>query len=103
MTEKLSVNKYNLTFPYDLSKCLVLTPIPQQDAEIVNKEFVLKFVAPAQILTDQGSDILSDLFKSACKLLKIRKIQITALILNRLLVWKGHRVLAHYLRHYVHD
>jgi hypothetical protein len=38
---------------------------------------VLKFGAPAQILADQGSNFLSDLFKNMCKLLKIKKIQTT--------------------------
>ena len=33
---------------------------------------VLKFGAPAQRLTDQGSNFLSDLLKSTCKLLRIK-------------------------------
>jgi len=79
MTETMSGNKYILTFQDDLSKFIVrvVIPIPQHDAETVAKEFVLnivlKFGAPAQILTDQGSNFLSDLFKSMCKLLKIKK------------------------------
>jgi len=67
MTEIMSGNKYILTFQDDLSKFIVAIPIPQQDAETIAKEFVLnivlKFGAPAQILTDQGSNFLSDLFK----------------------------------------
>ena len=62
-------------------KFLVAIPIPQQAAETVAKETVLnitlKFGVPAQILTDQGSNFRSDLFKSTCKLLKIIKIQPT--------------------------
>ena len=61
---------------------MIAIPIPQQDAETVAREFVLniilKFGAPAQILTDQGLNFLSDLFKSTCKLLRIKKIQTTA-------------------------
>jgi len=56
------------------SKFLVALPTPQQDAETVAKEFVLnivlKFCTPAQILTEQGSNFLSDRFKRTCKLLK---------------------------------
>jgi len=108
LTETMSRNKYILTFQDDLSKFLVAVPISQQDAETVARAFVLnvvlKFGAPAQILTDQGSNFLSDLFKNTCKLLKIKKIQTTAFHpesnggLER-----SHRVLAEYLRHYVHE
>ena len=60
MTETMSGNKYVLTFQDDMSKYLVAIPIPQKDAENTAREFVLnivlKFGAPAQILTDQGSN-----------------------------------------------
>jgi len=82
MMEKVLGSKYILTVQDDLSKFLAAIPIPQQSVETVAKEFVfnivLKFGAPAQILTDQGSNFLSDLFKITCKLLKIKKIQTMA-------------------------
>jgi hypothetical protein len=106
MTETDSGNKYILTFQDDLSKFLIAIPIPQQDAETIARKFVLeialRFGAPAQILTEQGSNFLSELFKNACKLLRIKKIQTTAFHpesnggLKR-----SHKVLAEYLRHYV--
>lgn len=99
MTETVSGNKYILTFQDDLSKFLVAVPIHQQHAETVARKFVLeialKFGAPAQILTDQGS-------KNTCKLLRIKKVQMATFHpesnggLER-----SHRVLAEYLRHYV--
>jgi len=108
LTETVSGNKYNLTFQDDLSKFIIRIPIPQQDAETIPKEFVLnvvlKFGAPAQILTDQGSNFLSNLFKNMCKMLRTRKIQTTAFHpesnggLER-----SHRVLAEYLQHYVRE
>ena len=68
LTETVSGNKYILTFQDDLSKFVIGLPIPQQDAETIAKEFVLKVVlkfgAPAQILTDQGSNFVSNLFKN---------------------------------------
>ena len=65
---------------------------------------MLKFVAPAQILTDQGSNFLSDLFKNTCKLLKIRKIQTTAFHPeSNGSLERSHTVLAEYLRHYVRE
>jgi len=54
-------------------------PIPQQDAEMVAREFVtnivLKIGAPRQLLTDRGTNFLSDLFKNTCRMLKIKKLQ----------------------------
>jgi len=47
-----------------------------------SKEFVTKIVLkhgiPEKILTDQGTNFLSEIFKNMCKLLKINKIQTTA-------------------------
>jgi transposase InsO family protein len=101
-------NKYILTFQDDLSKYVIAVPIRQQDANTVAKEFVtqvvLKYGTPNTVLTDQGANFLSDVFRSTCKLLKIKKIQSTAFHpetnggLER-----SHRVLAEYLRHYIRE
>jgi hypothetical protein len=65
---------------------------------------VLKFGAPAQILTDQGSNFLSDLFKSMCKLLRIKKIETTAFHSeSNGSLERSHKVLTEYLRHYVRE
>jgi hypothetical protein len=106
LTETTSRNNYILTFQDDLSKLLVAVPIPQQDAEAVARVFVLnvvlRFGAPGQILTDQGSNFLSDLFRNTCKMLKIKKVQTTAFHLeSNGGLERSRRVLAEYLRHYV--
>jgi len=79
--EKLK-NKYVLTFQDELSKFMVAIPKERQDAETTAKEYVLntvlKFGTPRNILTDQGSNFISNLFKETCKLLKIKKIQCSA-------------------------
>jgi hypothetical protein len=95
-----------LTFQDELSKFLIATPIPRQDAETTAREFIeqviLKVGTPNKILTDQGSNFLSEVFKNTCKLLKIKKMQTTAYHpesnggLER-----SHRVLKEYLRHYI--
>lgn len=58
--------KYLLTFQDDLTKFVGAIPIPNQEAQTVAKEFVshvvLRFGIPDSILTDQGSNFLSDLF-----------------------------------------
>jgi hypothetical protein len=76
LTETQKGNKYILTFQDELSKFLVAIPIQRQDAETVAREFVthitLKLGTPNKILTDQGSNFLSEVFKNTCKMLKIR-------------------------------
>ena len=99
-------NRYILTFQDDLTKFIVAEPIQSQDAETVAREFVrsiiLKFGTPEVVLSDQGSNFLSELFRNTCKLLRIKKINTTAFHpesnggLER-----GHRVLVEYLRHYI--
>jgi hypothetical protein len=57
-------------------------PIMQQDAITVATAFVeemfLKFGIPRTILTDQGSNFISEVFRNVSKLLKIKKIKCTA-------------------------
>jgi hypothetical protein len=106
LPETTKGNKYILTFQDDLSKMVMAIPIAQQDAETIAKEFVvniiLKMGTPKQLLTDQGANFLSELFKNVCRLLRIKKLQTTAFRpesnggLER-----SHRVLTEYLRHYV--
>jgi hypothetical protein len=70
LPETAKGNKYILTFQDELSKFLVATPIQRQDAETVAREFVsqviLKVGTPNKILTDQGSNFLSEIFKNMC-------------------------------------
>jgi transposase InsO family protein len=99
-------NWYILTFQDDLTKFVVAEPIPTQEAETVARVFVrnivLKFGLPELVLTDQGSNFLSELFENTCKLLRIKRVHTTAFHpesnggLER-----GHRVYVEYLRHYV--
>jgi transposase InsO family protein len=105
-TETDKGNRYILTFQDDLTKFVIAEPIQIQDADTVAREFVrsivLRFGAPEVVLSDQGSNFLSELFRDTCKLLRIKKINTTAFHpesnggLER-----GHRVLVEYLRHYV--
>ena len=99
-------NQYILTFQDDLTKFVVVEPIPQQDADTVAREFVrsivLKFELPEMILTDQGTNFLSQVFQNTCKLLRIKRIHTTAFHLeSNGGIERGHRVLIEYLRHYV--
>lgn len=102
-------NKVILMFQDHLIKFSKAIPLPNQEAQTVAKAFVTnivcEYVTPEKILTDQGTHLVSELFKGICKLLKISKIQTTAYhpesngALER---W--HRTLIEYLRHYTeHD
>jgi transposase InsO family protein len=81
-TETSKGNRYILTFQDDLTKYVVAEPIQAQDADTVAREFVrsirLRFGAPKVVLSDQGSNFLSELFRDTCKLLRIKKINTTA-------------------------
>jgi len=99
-------HKYILTFQDELSKYTIAVPISQQDAETIARifveEIVLKFGIPQVILTDQGSNFLSELFTHVCKLLRIKKLKTTAYRpqTNGALE-RTHRVLVEYLRCYI--
>jgi hypothetical protein len=69
-------DKYVLTFQADLSKFILAIPIVQQDAMNVTRAFVeeiiLKFGIPQSMLTDQGSNFMSEVFGNVCKFFKIK-------------------------------
>jgi transposase InsO family protein len=98
-------NRYILMSQDDLTRFVVAQPIQTQDAEIVAREFVgnilLKFGIPEVVLTDQGSNFLSELFQNNCKLLRIKRVHTTAFnpeSNGRIERVQG--VLVEYLRHY---
>jgi transposase InsO family protein len=87
---------------------VIAVPISHQDPETVTRGFVthyvLKYGTPHTVLTDQGTSFLSDVFRRACKLLKIKEIHSTAFHpeMNGGLE-RSHRVLAEHLRHYIRE
>jgi hypothetical protein len=108
LTETQSGNKYILTFQDELSKLLIACPIQKQDAETVAREFVkhviLKVGTPKTILTDQGTNFMSDTFKNICKMLRIKKLRTTPFHPeSNGSLERSHRVLKEYLRHYIRE
>ncbi|KAL0128565.1 hypothetical protein PUN28_003720 [Cardiocondyla obscurior] len=101
-------NKYILTFQDALTKFSKAIPITNQEALTVAKAFITKIEfehgIPEKLLTDQGTNFTSEMFKQTCKLLKIEKIQTTAYHpeTNGALE-RSHRTLAEYLRHYLNE
>jgi len=106
LTVTTNGNKYILTFQDNLTKLSKAIPLANQEAGTVAKEFVTKIVfehgMPEKILTDQGRNFTSEIFKNICKLLKIEKIQTTAYHPeSNGALERSHRTLAEYLRHYI--
>ena len=75
-------NMYILTFQDGLSKFVQAIPIKVTDSKTVADKFVKHIVSclglPKVILSDQGSNFTSKLFKSICKIFGIEKVQTSA-------------------------
>jgi hypothetical protein len=73
---------YILTCQDNLSKYFTAVPLASQNAEEVTTAFVnyivLIYGIPTEIVTDQGSNFMGDIFKRICKLFKIEKICTTS-------------------------
>jgi len=105
LNQTLDGNRYVLTFEDELCKYTLAIPI-DQDAVTIAKAFVeeviLKFGIPQMILTDQGSNFMSEVFTNVCKLLKIKKIKCTAYHPeSNGALERTHRVLVEYLRCFI--
>jgi hypothetical protein len=95
--------KYILTCQDNLSKYFIAIPLQNQTAEEVTNAFVKTIVLiygiPTEIVTDQGSNFMSDVFKRICKLFKIEKICTTAYHPeSNGALESTHKTLANYLR-----
>jgi hypothetical protein len=99
-------NKYILSCQDNLSKYLVAVPLQSQTAEEIAEKLV-KFIIliygiPTIILTDQGMNFCSDVFRRLCILLKIEKVQTTAYHPeSNGALERAHATLMNYLRCYV--
>jgi hypothetical protein len=101
-------NSYILTFQDDLTKFSLAVPLPNHTANTIAKAFVEHFICyhgiPDSILTDQGPDFMSKIFKECCKLLQIKKINTTAYHpQSNGALERSHRTLTEYIRHYVDE
>ncbi|KAF2890388.1 hypothetical protein ILUMI_15785 [Ignelater luminosus] len=101
-------NKYLLTFQDHFSKYVEIIPLSDQKAETVAKEFVTKIVArhgaSKQLITDQGTNFVSKLFKHVCSFLGIDKIQTTPYYpTSNGMIERSYKVFKDFLSHYVAD
>ena len=98
-------NIYILTLQDCLTKYSEAIPIPDQEAITVAmalaENFITRFGCPRSIQTDQGSNFMSQLFSSFCKIFKIRQFKSTAYHPQSLgALERSHSVLVEYLRHF---
>jgi len=105
LTKSRNDYMYILTLQDDLTKFSAAYPLKTTDAATIAKTFVEKFVCyfgiPTNILSDQGSNFLSSLFKQMCKLLKINKMQTTAYSpMPNSAPERSHKTLKEYLRNF---
>lgn len=101
-------NKYILTIQDNLTKYTQAYPIPNQESQTIAKtfvnEFICKFALPQTILTDQGTNFLSQLMKSVSKLFKLKHMQTTAYHpQSNGSLERSHQTLIQYLRHFINE
>lgn len=82
LTTTLDGNKYILTIQDDLTRFFDCYAMPDQEANTVARvffdEIISRYKIPKILLTDQGTQFTSEMFKNTCKLLGIKKLQTTA-------------------------
>ena len=76
-------NKYVLVLVDGFTKWTEAYALPNQEAktivEVIVNEFVCRFGTPLQILSDQGSNFMADIFNQVCNFLQIDKIRTSSM------------------------
>lgn len=108
LTVTIRGNKYVLTFQDHFTKFSKAMSIENQEAGTVAREFatkiILEYGIPDKILTDQGTNFISETFKNICKRLKIEKIRTSAYYPeSNGALERTHKTLAEYLQHYINE
>lgn len=101
-------NKYAVTMICDLSKYLVIIPIPNKEANTVAKaiftHFILIYGLIKRILTDLGTEYVNALITELCDLLQITHSKSTAYHHQTVgTAERNHRTFNEYIRTYLSD
>jgi hypothetical protein len=101
-------NKYILTVMDDLSRYFNAYPLPNQEAATLCYAFVTFILAhhktPRVVLTDRGTNFMSDEFSKVCKLFGIKKVSTSPYHpQSNGALERAHRSLGHYLRAFVKE
>lgn len=106
LEETCNGDKYILTFEDDLTRFTDCYALRDMEASTVARLFfdqiVSRYGIPKAVVTDQGTNFVSELFKRTCKLLKIKKMQTTAYHpQSNGALERSHKPLVEYLRSFV--
>lgn len=97
-----SGNKHILSMVDDLTRFVEFAAVPDQTANTVAKalyeQILCRYSLPKVIISDNGTNFLSEVFKELGKLLKIDRRQISPFSPQGNLVERQHSTLANYLR-----
>ena len=101
-------NTHLLTFVDHFSRYAEAIPIGDTSAKTVAEKFVYEYIvrhgAPERVLTDQGSNFVSELFKGVCKMIGVEKVQTTAYRpSSNGRIERFHGTLIEHVRHYVNE
>ena len=96
-------NRYILTIQCNLTKYIVLIPIPTKEAAVIAKALVENFILIygnfMELRTDQGSEYKNEVLDQVCKLLEIKQTFSTAYHPESIgALERNHRCLNEYLR-----
>ncbi|CAK9829609.1 Retrovirus-related Pol polyprotein from transposon 412 [Anthophora retusa] len=103
-----SGHTYILTMQDLLTKYSVAAPLKRptavDTADAFIKDFVCRFGAPKTILTDQGTNFMSSLFRVITKKFRITQCRTTAFHpQSNGSIERSHHALTEYLKHYIHN
>ena len=99
-------NEYILTIQDNFTKYSLAIALPNHQASTIVDAFVKKFIcifgSPKGVLTDQGTDFLSNLMKRLAKRFRIRQFKTTAFHpQSNGSIERSHHVLGEYLKQFV--
>lgn len=98
--------RYVLTCQDDLTRYFLAIPLKDQESDTIARAFtehvVLKFGCPETVLSDNGTNFVSNLMKRVFKLLQIKPKNTTVYRpQSNAALEKAHRSVKEYLRHYI--
>lgn len=108
MAKTTSGNVYALTIICELSKYLIMSPMPNKEAKTVAKtlfeNLILIYGTPKVIRTDLGTEYRNEIIEELCKLCNIKHNFSTAYHHESLgSIERSHRVFNEYLRSYINN
>lgn len=101
-------NTYALTAICDLSKYLIMIPLPNKEAVTIASalmnEIILTFGVPKAILSDRGTEFVNCIVKELCELIKIKQTISTPYRHQTLgSIERNHRVFNEYMRFFLKE